>query len=249
VSGNGHGAIEELSVNAPSETQLKRKAAIALVLLVPLPSIGTAAAMFWWPELTLGKAVFVTAKAWLVLLPVFWRLVVDREPLSGSPARHGGFGAGVASGALISGFVFAAYAWASHTGAIDAARVADQAAKSGLNRMVPYLGGAVYWITANSLMEEYVWRWFVFRKCEVLWGGKAGIVAAALAFTAHHVLVLAAQFNWGITLLGSLGVFIGGATWNWLYLRYRSIWPGYVSHAIVDLAIFIIGYRLIFGQG
>ena len=74
-----------------------------------------------------------------------------------------------------------------------------------------------------------------------------GRAAAALAFTAHHVIVLAAQFNWPISVLGSVGVFIGGAAWNWLYLRYRSIWPGYVSHALVDAAIFIIGYRLIFG--
>jgi hypothetical protein len=169
--------------------------------------------------------------------------------LSWSPARHGGFGVAIASGVLISLVVFAAYALANRVGAVDASSVADRAGKTGLNSLAAFLGGAVYWITANSLMEEYVWRWFVFRKCEVIWGGKPGLVVAALAFTAHHVIALAAQFNWGITLLGSLGVFIGGATWNWLYLRYRSIWPGYVSHAIVDLAIFIIGYRLIFGQG
>jgi membrane protease YdiL (CAAX protease family) len=75
------------------------------------------------------------------------------------------------------------------------------------------------------------------------------VVGAALAFTAHHVVALAGQFNWDITLLASLGVFIGGTAWSWLYLRYRSIWPGYVSHAIVDVAIFVIGYGLIFGWG
>ena len=63
------------------------------------------------------------------------------------------------------------------------------------------------------------------------------------------MIALAGQFNWGITLLASLGVIIGGASWSWLYLRYRSIWPGYVSHAIVDVPIFVIGYRLIFGRG
>jgi membrane protease YdiL (CAAX protease family) len=104
------------------------------------------------------------------------------------------------------------------------------------------------WITLNSLMEEYVWRWFVFRKFEVLLGGKLAVPATALAFTAHHVIVLAAQFDWPIALLGSCGVFIGGTVWSWLYLRYRSIWPGYVSHAIADAAIFIIGYTLIFNQ-
>ena len=235
--------------NLPGEENSRRRALFALVLLVPVPSLGTAAAMFWWPELTIGKAIFFAAKVWLVVLPLVWRIGVDREPLSWSPARRGGFGIAIASGVLVSGFIFAAYAWASRAGMIDAARVADQAAKTGLNTLGAYLGGAVYWITVNSLMEEYVWRWFVFRKCEVLWEGKAGIVVAALAFTAHHVIALAAQFNWGITLIGSLGVFIGGATWNWLYLRYRSIWPGYVSHAIVDVPIFVIGYQLIFGRG
>ena len=236
-------------MNLPSEAPLKRHALFALALLVPAPSLGAAAAMFWWPELAAGKSIFFAAKVWLVMLPLVWRLMVDRERLSWSPVRRGGFGVAVASGVLISLIIFVAYALADRWGAIDASSVADRAAKTGLNTVGVFIGGAVYWITANSLMEEYVWRWFALRKCEVLWGGKAGLVAAALAFTAHHVIALAAQFNWGITLLGSLGVFLGGATWNWLYLRYHSIWPGYVSHAIVDLAIFIIGYRLIFSQG
>ncbi len=236
-------------MNAPSETSLKRQARLALILLVPVPSLGTAAAMFWWPELAIGKVLFFAAKVWLVALPLVWRLRVDREPLSWSPARHGGFGVAVVSGLLISLVIFLAYALASHSGALDASMIVDRAAWTGLNSLGVYLGGAIYWITVNSLLEEYVWRWFVFRKCEVLWGGKTGIVVAALAFTAHHVVALAGQFNWGITLVASLGVFVGGATWNWLYLRYRSIWPVYVSHAIADVAIFIIGYRLIFGQG
>jgi membrane protease YdiL (CAAX protease family) len=196
--------------------------------------------------LALGKAIFIAAKLWLVLLPLVWMRVVDREPLSWSPPRQGGFGAGVALGLLIALVVFATFAVVQRLGAIDAGMVGERAARTGLNQPVVYFAGAIYWITANSLMEEYVWRWFVFRKCEVLLGGRAAVMAAALAFTAHHVVALAAQFNWGVTLLASLGVFIGGAAWSWLYLRYRSIWPGYVSHAIVDVAIFVIGYWLIF---
>lgn len=233
------------SDRAPEKIAVRR-ALVALALLVPAPSVGTAAAMFWWPELPMGKAIFFGAKLWLVLLPLGWRLLVDRERVSLSPARHGGFGIAVVAGVLISVAIFVAYALAMRMGLIDATAVADRAAKTGLGTLGVYLGGALYWITVNSLMEEYVWRWFVLRKCEAVWGAKAGLVAGALAFTAHHVIALAAQFNWGVTVLASFGVFVGGATWNWLYLRYRSIWPGYVSHAIVDLAIFIIGYRLIF---
>jgi uncharacterized protein len=221
----------------------------ALLLLVPVPSIGTAAALFWWPEMAAGKAAFVAAKLWIVLLPLTWLKLVDRGRLSWSPPRHGGFRVAVALGLTIAVLIFAGFAVLWRWGAINPAMVAGRAAKTGLNNLGLYLAGALYWITLNSLLEEYVWRWFVFRKCEAVFGGRASVVAAGLAFTAHHVVALAAQFDWTITMLGSAGVFIGGAGWSWLYLRYRSVWPCYVSHALVDIPIFVIGYWLIFCRG
>jgi uncharacterized protein len=50
------------------------------------------------------------------------------------------------------------------------------------------------------------------------------------------------------TLLCCAGVFAGGVIWSALYLRYRSIWPGYLSHALADLAIFAIGASLLFNH-
>ena len=46
-----------------------------------------------------------------------------------------------------------------------------------------------------------------------------------------------------------LGVMIGGLVWSWMYMRYRSIWPGWVSHAIVDVAVFGVGAWVLFGAG
>ena len=43
-------------------------------------------------------------------------------------------------------------------------------------------------------------------------------------------------------MLASAGVFVGGVAWSWLYRRSGSIWPGYLSHAIVDAAIMGVGY-------
>lgn len=226
----------------------RRRAITALVLLLPAPSLGAAASRLLWPESKLAKGLFIACKIWIVLLPLVWWLWVDRQRLSGSPARRGGFGVAALTGLVISGIILAVYFLALRLGWVDAQTVADSAAKTGLNQPGLYLLGALYWITLNSLMEEYVWRWFVFRKFEVITSGKLAVVAASLGFTAHHVIALAAQFNWSVTMLGSLGVFVGGMTWSWLYLRYRSVWPGYLSHAIVDMAIFWIGYDLIFRQ-
>jgi membrane protease YdiL (CAAX protease family) len=71
-------------------------------------------------------------------------------------------------------------------------------------------------------------------------------VVSAICFTLHHIIAMQVYFSWLVVVIASLGVFTGGALWSWCYLRYRSIWPGYISHAIVDIAIFAIGYRLIF---
>ena len=80
----------------------------------------------------------------------------------------------------------------------------------------------------------------------VMVGAIAAVVLSALLFTVHHVIALRAQFGWNVTLLASAGICVGGAAWSWCYLKYRSIWPGYVSHLVVDATVFVIGWKLIF---
>jgi uncharacterized protein len=227
----------------------QRRAWWALLLLLPVPSLGTAASMWWWPGTTLGIGLFVAAKLWVVVLPLIWIVFVHKSTLSWSAPRKGGFRIAIILGMATALAIFAVYGVVIGRGWIDPTEVAARAAQTGLNHRGVYLAGAIYWITLNSLMEEYVWRWFCFRQCEVLFGGAGGVLASALGFTLHHVIALAGQFPWTLTILGSFGVFCGGAMWSWLYLRYRSIWPCYVSHAIVDLPIFILGYHLIFRAG
>jgi hypothetical protein len=48
--------------------------------------------------------------------------------------------------------------------------------------------------------------------------------------------------------LGSLAVLAAGACWSFLYLRYASIWPGWISHVLADLAVFAIGWHLLFAS-
>ena len=225
------------------------RAVLALALLVPVSLLGVAANMFWRPEWPVGRMIFLASKIWVAALPLIWLLWVDRTPLRWSPARHGGFGIAITLGIIMAALVLTAYAVASRFNALAGNLVADHAARIGTNQPALYFAGAVYWILLNSLTEEYIWRWFVFRKFETLLGSRLAVTAAAFAFTAKHVFVLAGLFTWPIVLLGALGVFVAGATWSWFYQRYRSIWPGYVNHAIVDVAIFAIGYWLIFGHG
>ena len=130
---------------------------------------------------------------------------------------------------------------------IDAEFMRERADEVGLTTPQKYLIGAAYWITINSLLEEYVWRWFVVTRCEVLMPRLWAVVASGFLFTLHHIIALEVYFDWRISVLGSIGIFIGGTTWSWLYLRYRNIWAAYVSHVFADVIIFAIGYQLLFG--
>lgn len=221
-----------------------RSAVLALLLLVPAPTLGLLAALSFNPA-PMGRGLFMVSKVWLLVLPAVWVRWVDREPWRWPRAPREGWGVGVGSGLAIGLGILAAYGLLGRHW-IDVPHVHKVAEAAGLRQPAVYLAAAAYWCFVNALLEEYVWRWFVVGKCRVLMGPAAAVVAGSLCFTLHHVLALHAYFDARIAVLGSLGVFIGGVVWSLCYLRYRSIWPGYVSHIGADLAVFAIGYWLFF---
>ena len=225
---------------------IKNKALLSLLLLVPAPSIGVLAAMVFWPDTAIGKGLFMASKLWLFGLPVLWYLFVDKGKFSLSPARKGGFGFGLLSGGIITGIILVAYFLLGPI-FLDNGTLIDKMYQIGLDTPLIYVGGAAYWICINSVLEEYVWRWFVTQQCEQLFKPKMAVICSAACFTLHHAIALNTFMPPIATVICSAGIFIGGAVWSYMYVRYESIWPGYLSHAIVDLCIFGIGALMIFG--
>jgi hypothetical protein len=223
----------------------KKSSLLALLLLVPAPSMGILAGLVVAPDQVWGKLVFFASKFWILLVPVFWLTIIDRQKPGWSRPNHGGFGVAAGLGILISIVIFVMYLTAGRI-LIEPQAVKDMAARTGLANPTIYLAGAAYWILVNSVLEEYVWRWFVVRQCSILMSPRAAIAVSAVCFTLHHIIAMQVYLGWLIVAIASLGVFIGGALWSWCYLRYQSIWPGYLSHAIADIAVFAIGYHLIF---
>ena len=223
----------------------KRNALLALLLLVPAPSIGIYIAVYGAPGTDFAKTFFMACKVWLLLLPLAWHLLVDKQKLTIPRPSGKGMGGAVATGSVIFLAIGAGYFLFGHW--IDTTVVSEKAVEVGLSTPMLYILGAVYWCTINSLLEEYVWRWFVFTRCEALMPKWLAVVASGVFFTIHHIIALTVYFDWRITVLASLGVFIGGATWSWIYLTYRNIYAAYISHVFADVIIFWIGYRLIFG--
>lgn len=228
------------------KTSLRRNALLALLLLVPAPSIAVATELYVLPE-PFGQIVALVSKIWLffVFVSVVCFIWVDKSDFEFQAPKQRELVAGVVLGLLMFSIIFIFY-WLLGTQWIDVAHVRDKARQVRASSLIIYFASGVYWVFINSWLEEFVWRWFVYRKCEILVPRPLSIVLSAVFFTLHHIVGLSAYFDWRATTLGSLGVFLAGVVWSWCYLTYRSIWPGYISHLFADLAIFIIGWQLIF---
>ena len=154
---------------------------------------------------------------------------------------------GLITGLAITGFILILYRTSGNS-LIDKDFLIEKMTEIGLNSLPVYIGGALYWILINSVLEEYVWRWFCVEKAENIFHSTGAILCSALFFTLHHVFAMHLYFNNLVVLMGASGIFIGAALWSFMYIKFKSIWPGYLSHAIVDLCIFGIGAVIIFGK-
>jgi len=227
------------------ENMTKRKAWISLLLLIPAPSVGVLFGMILLPDTSIGKGVFVFSKVWMLLLPALWFFFAEGGTFPRGTTRVGGFRMGWLTGIAISGFVIGAALLLGRT-LIDGDFFKETMANVGLDRRGVYIGAAIYWVCINSILEEYVWRWFTVRQFARLFKPGGAIVASALGFTLHHLLAMQVYFSWPVAMLCSFFIFVGGMLWSWMFMRYNTIWPGWLSHALVDIAVFGTGYVLIF---
>lgn len=226
-----------------------RNALLALCLFAPAPSVGVAIALFGAPG-AVGSLLWAFAKLWFLLGPALWFLLKERQPISWSPLapnlRLAGISAGFVTGIVMASTIVAGYWWFGK-GQFDPAPMRELLATAGLTSPQRYLMMAAYWTLFNSLVEEYAFRWFLYRQSEQLLSARKAVLLAALIFMVHHSIALSAYVPWQLNLLGSLGVLMAGVIWSVLYARYRSIWPGYISHILADIAVFAIGYDALFG--
>ncbi|HUR27777.1 MAG TPA: CPBP family intramembrane glutamic endopeptidase [Planctomycetota bacterium] len=223
----------------------RRRAALALLLLVPVPSLGIACEMLWFRG-TLGLSLLGVTKVWIFTFPLLWTALVERRPLGVDPPTRAGLRIGLVTGLAGAAVVVLAFQFVLRQ-RIDSAVVREMARENHLLTPLAYGAVAVYTCTLNSLLEEYVWRWFVLGQLERLLPRRVAVVASALAFTAHHTLLLATQFGAELAVIGSIAVFVAAVTWSAIYARTRSIHGAWLSHALIDVAVFWAGWRILFG--
>ena len=229
-----------------ASSKQKQLALLGLVLVAIAPTVSVITG-FALKAGIIAAIVFMFTKLWMFGLPAFWYLKVEGGERSYSMPKEGGW---TISALLGIGMIFVI--------AIAYFLLGDLVLRSeDLHEILEPFGltvpwklaiGILFWIFINSVLEEYVFRWFITSKLEQVLGGKwRPILLSAGIFTLHHTIALAFFIDPLGNALASLGVFIGGVIFSWIYVQYRSIWVAWVAHALADVAIFAIAWQMIVG--
>lgn len=223
----------------------KRSAIFALLLVGLAPTVSIFIS-FATDGGLFSQIAYLFSKLWMILIPLFWYLKIDGGKFSLSKPKNGGYLMSAGLGLGMSSLILAT--WFLVDDRIDGDLLRDAVEPVGLLDVRLYIGGVIYWTVLNSLLEEYVFRWFLVVKSEALVGtGTPAILLSAFIFVIHHTFALLFfGFPWWANLLASISLFVGGAIFSWLYIRYRSVWMPYIAHAICDIAVFGIGAIIIF---
>jgi len=221
-------------------------ALIGLILVAIAPSISVITGFALKAGL-LAIIVFIFTKMWVFGLPAFWYLYIEKGEKSLSLPKNGGWKVSTLLGIGMLIVIFIAYFLLGEK-LLKADELIEILDTVGLTVAWKFALAILFWVFINSVLEEYVFRWFITSKIEQLVGGVwIPIFLSAGIFTIHHTIALAYFIDPLGNLLASLGVFIGGAIFSWLYMTYRSIWIAWIAHAIADVAIFIIGWKMVIG--
>jgi uncharacterized protein len=239
-----------LARDEPSQLAAADWIVIAIAMLLPT-------AVTWLYFIALAKAdpswqkaAYAAGKSVQFALPIVWIWLIKRQRPRIVPLDGRGMILAAAFGLLVGAAMAALYFGVlapAGTFVEPAKSVREKVAAFGADSPPAYLLLALFYSAIHSLLEEYYWRWFVFgqlrRGCKL----PLAIGLSSAAFALHHILVLAIYFGWHspLTWLFSVGVAIGGAVWAWLYARTGSLYAPWLSHAVVDAAIFAIGFDLL----
>jgi membrane protease YdiL (CAAX protease family) len=196
------------------------------------------------------QTTFLVVKCIQFVFPLVWVLLVLRESLQlRRPTTNGlVLGAAFSLAVVSAGWIlFDLMLRDASAFAAAAPQIRDKIAQFGIDSTWKYAALGVFYSLIHSLLEEYYWRWFVFRQLRNLVPLWSAIFASALAFMGHHVILLSEFFKeapWLAWLLSS-AVAVGGVFWAWLYDRTGSIYSTWLSHLLIDAGIFWVGYDLV----
>lgn len=197
----------------------------------------------WWPQV-----LYPLAKVVLVVAPLYfwcrngwsWANIFKRAGVVRSNGLVG----------VVSGAVFGAIIWGSwqlcFQGQLDGGNIAVKL--TSLNLIEHYWSVAIFIAMANSLLEEWYWRGFVFDQLiQHDFSRLAITLLGGVGFGLHHYFTLIVYFPLSITLFFTFVTMLAGGAWTVMRLKGVSLIDCYISHIVADFALLWIGWQLLGG--
>lgn len=99
----------------------------------------------------------------------------------------------------------------------------------------------LYIMLGNSLVEEYFFRWIVFRTLLNTHKTFAYILSSWM-FALYHFAIFGTWFHGYILWLALFWLFVWWLFFGWLYQKTKWIWAAWIFHILVDFVILVIWY-------
>ncbi len=145
---------------------------------------------------------------------------------------------GVGLYALILGAYFAVRPFFDFSGIVSALSSTAGVTKDN------FLYVSLYISFANSLLEEFFFRGFVFMNLKKGTNRMAAYMISSVAFSLYHVAMMIGWFNIGLFLLVVVALAVGGGIFNYLNEKHGTIYTSWFVHMFANFAINTIGFML-----
>ncbi len=148
------------------------------------------------------------------------------------------FGAGIAVYAVVLG----AY-WLLKD-VFDFSALTGSVTQSTGVRKDNFLWVALYISFVNSLLEEFFFRGFAYLSLRKVSTEPFAFLFSAAAFSLYHAAMMIGWFAWYVFALALIGLFAGGAIFNYFDKRHGNIYLSWLIHMFANFATNTIGFLL-----
>lgn len=210
-----------------------------------LPTVAALLSNVLFPGTKLGNGSYLAIKVFLLAWPLVAVGWILRERV-GSPFAHRHLLRSVVASTAVGLVLLAALVTAVQSAPIamllmkQASAIAMGIVDKGV--AMHYLTFALTISVVHAGLEEFFWRWFVFGQLRQILSKWWAHGLAAMAFAAHHFVILGGLFPLLPTIVFGLTVAVAGFLWSLLYEKYGTLVGPWISHMIIDLGLMWVGW-------